>query len=225
MKDEKNGESPAVGDIKITTKTLDIESVDYDIKDGKPEEKALTDKSGITIRTQALDFRATDKEGKAVGRATLNAKAVELKSMDIDKDSKDDKQLAAGSTMLLVSEKMYAGAKDDKNKSKQMQLSSEKVGVFAKTTAEIQQEKATVQLDGGNVSVGGSKTNVFGETTVNGKAAFKADVTAPKATIDNLEAKTSFKSANISDGIAIPGAPSTASLSQKLKAEDAPKSK
>ncbi len=225
MKDEKNGESPAVGDIKITTKTLDIESVDYDIKDGKPEEKALTDKSGITIRTQALDFRATDKEGKAVGHATLNAKAVELKSMDIDKDSKDDKQLAAGSTMLLVSEKMYAGAKDDKNKSKQVQLSSEKVGVFAKTTAEIQQEKATVQLDGGNVSVGGSKTNVFGETTVNGKAAFKADVTAPKATVDNLEAKTSFKSTNISDGIAVPGAPSTASLSQKLKAEDAPKAK
>ena len=225
MKDEKSGESPAVGDIKITTKTLDIESVDYDIKDGKPEEKALTDKSGITIRTQALDFRATDKEGKAVGHATLNAKAVEIKSMDIDKDSKDDKQLAAGSTMLLVSEKMYAGAKDDKNKSKQVQLSSEKVGVFAKTTAELQQEKATVQLDGGNVSIGGGKTNVFGETTINGKTAFKADVTAPKAAIDNVEAKSSFKSPNISDGMAVPGAPSSASLSQKLKAEDAPKAK
>ena len=145
--------------------------------------------------------------------------------MDIDKDSKDDKQLAAGSTMLLVSEKMYAGAKDDKNKSKQVQLSSEKVGVFAKTTAELQQEKATVQLDGGNVSIGGGKTNVFGETTVNGKTAFKADVTAPKAAIDNVEAKSSFKSPNISDGMAVPGAPSSASLSQKLKAEDAPKAK
>ena len=225
MKDEKSGEAPATGDIRITTKTMEIESVDYDIKDGKPEEKALTDKSGISIRTQSLDFRATDKDGKAVGKAVINAKAVEIKSMDTDKDSKADKQMAAGSTMLLLAEKMYAGARDDKNKSKQLQLSSEKVGVFAKTTAELQQDKATVQLDGGNVSVGGSKTNVFGETTVNGKAAFKADVTAPKATIDNLEAKTSFKTTNISDGIAVPGAPSTASLSQKLKAEDAPKAK
>lgn len=223
MKDEKNGESPATGDIRITTKTMEVESVDYDIKDGKPEEKALTEKSLISIRTQALDFRATDKEGKAVGRATVNAKALEFKSMDIDKDSKDDKQLAQGSTMLLVSEKMYGGAKDEKNRSKQLQLSSEKVGVFAKTTAEIQQEKATVQLDGGKLNAGSDKTALFGETTVNGKTAFKADVTAPKATIDNLEAKTSFKSTNISDGIAVPGAPSTASLSTKLKAEDAPK--
>ena len=80
-----------------------------------------------------------------------------------------------------------------------------------------------MQLDGGKLNAGGDKTALFGETTVNGKTAFKADVTAPKATIDNLEAKTSFKSTNISDGIAVPGAPSTASLSTKLKAEDAPK--
>ncbi|MBP5398321.1 MAG: hypothetical protein J6Y32_06850 [Bacteroidales bacterium] len=225
MKDEKGGESPATGDIKILTKTMEIESVDYDIKDGKPEEKDITDKSAITIRTQALDFRATDKDGKAVGRATVNAKAVEIKSMNIDKDSKDDKELAQGSSMVLVAEKMYAGASDDKKQSKQFQLSSEKVGVFAKTTAEFQQDKATVQLDGGNLNVGGSKTALFGETTVNGKTAFKADVTAPKATVDNLEAKTSFKSTNISDGIPVPGAPSTASLSTKLKAEEAPKAK
>lgn len=225
MKDAKGGESSATGDVKILTKTMEIESVDYDIKDGKPEEKDITDKSAISIRTQALDFRATDKDGKAVGRATINAKALEFKSMDIDKDSLDDKSLAEGSSMLLVSEKVYAGAKDDKNKSKQLQLSSEKVGVFAKTTAEIQQDKATVQLDGGNLNVGGSKTALFGDTTVNGKADFKADVTAPKATVDNLEAKTSFKSTNISDGIPVPGAPSSVSLSAKLKAEDAPKAK
>jgi hypothetical protein len=45
-----------------------------------------------------------------------------------------------------------------------------------------------------------------------------------KATADNIEAKTSFKSKNISDGIAVPGAPSTAKLSAKLSEDDAPTS-
>jgi hypothetical protein len=90
---------------------------------------------------------------------------------------------------------------------------------------EIQQGdgKAVVQLDGGNASVGGSKTQLFGATTINGKTEVKDELKAPQATIDNLEAKTSFKSQNISDGIAVPGAAAGGSLSAKLKTEDAPK--
>jgi len=71
--------------------------------------------------------------------------------------------------------------------------------------------------------VGGSKTQVYGDTTINAKAEIKGDLKAPKAAIDNLEAKTSFKSPNISDGFAVPGAPGGGSLSAKLKTEDAPK--
>ena len=74
-------------------------------------------------------------------------------------------------------------------------------------------------------SVSGSKVQIYGESTINGKTQVKDELKAPKATIDNLEAKTSFKSSNISDGIAIPGAPSSANLSTKLKAEDAPEKK
>ena len=81
-----------------------------------------------------------------------------------------------------------------------------------------------VQLDGGNIAIGGSKVQFYGDNTMNGKTDFKGDVTAPKLTADNLEAKTSFKSKNISDGIAVPGAPSTAKLSAKLKEDDAPES-
>ena len=80
-----------------------------------------------------------------------------------------------------------------------------------------------MQLSGGNTSLGGSKTQVYGETTINAKIEVKDEIKAPKATIDNLEAKTSFKSQNISDGIAVPGAPASGSLSAKLKTEDAPK--
>lgn len=80
-----------------------------------------------------------------------------------------------------------------------------------------------VQLSGGNASVGGSKTQVYGDTTINAKTDIKGDLKAPKATIDNVEAKSSFKSSNISDGIAVPGAGGGGSLSAKLKSEDAPK--
>ena len=53
--------------------------------------------------------------------------------------------------------------------------------------------------------------------------SMRQSIKAPKAVIDNIEAKSSFKSTNISDGIAVPGAAAGGSLSAKLKTEDAPK--
>jgi hypothetical protein len=120
---------------------------------------------------------------------------------------------------------MYMGAKSKDIKSKKMQAMSEEIGLLADKTFEAQQDdgKAVVQLSGGNLAVGGSKSQIYGDTTINAKTEIKGDVKAPKATIDNLEAKSSFKSSNISDGIAVPGAGGGGSLSAKLKAEDAPK--
>ena len=74
------------------------------------------------------------------------------------------------------------------------------------------------------MALSGSKAEFYGDNTINGKSDFKADVTMKKATADNIEAKTSFKSKNISDGIAVPGAPSSAKLSAKLSEDDAPTS-
>ena len=127
--------------------------------------------------------------------------------------------------MVLLSEKMFVGAKDEKNKSKSLQAVSEEVGLFADKTLEAQQDKgkAIVQLSGGNTAIGGSKTEIYGATTIQAATEIKDELKAPKATIENIEAKTSFKSPNISDGVAVPGAPSSAQLSAKLKAEDAPK--
>ena len=120
---------------------------------------------------------------------------------------------------------MYVGAKSKDVKSKKIQAVSEEIGAFADKTLEIQQGdgKAVVQLDGGNASVGGSKTGIFGATTINDKTEVKGELKAPKATIDNLEAKSSFKSPNISDGMGVGGAGGGGSLSAKLKTEDAPK--
>jgi hypothetical protein len=145
--------------------------------------------------------------------------------MDVEKEKRTDDKLAAGSTMVLVSEKMYVGAKSKDVKSKKLQAVSEEVGLFADKTLETQQGdgKATLQLADGKAALGGSETQVYGKTTINAATEVKAELKAPKATIDNVEAKSSFKSPNISDGIAVPGAPSSAKLSAKLKTEDAPK--
>ena len=172
-----------------------------------------------------MGLNAVDAEGKATGSININAKAVGVKSMDVDKEKLTDDKLAGGSTMTLVSEKMYVGAKSKSVKSKKIQAMSDEIGAFADKTLEIQQDggKALVQLSGGNASMGGSKSQIYGATTINGKAEVKGDLKAPKGQFDNLEAKTSFKSQNISDGFAIPGAPGGGSLSAKLKTEDAPK--
>ena len=200
----------AQGDIIVKSKTFTLESTDNDSESGNAKEKALTKGGSVAIRAEKLDLSATDTEGKA---------------MDVEKEKRTDDKLAAGSTMTIVAEKMYFGAKSNDVKSKKVQVMSEEVGAFADKTLEIQQDngKAMVQLTGGNTSVGGSKTQLYGPTTINAKTEVKDELKAPKATIDNLEAKTSFKSTNISDGIAVPAPPSTANLSAKLKTEDAPK--
>ena len=217
---EYNGE----GDVIIRSKTMTVESLDYEVKDGKLETKALTKDGKIAVRAEKMDFLAADAEGKATGSISVNAKAVSVKSMDVDKEKLTDDKLAAGSSMTLVSEKMYVGAKSKDVKSKKLQAVSEEIGAFADKTLEIQQGdgKAVVQLSGGNASMGGSKSALYGDTTINGKADVKGDVKAPKGVFDNLEAKSSFKSSNISDGIAVPGAAGGGSLSAKLKTEDAP---
>ena len=187
----------AEGDIIVRSKTFTLESTDNDLENGEAKEKALTAGGQVKVRAPKMEFSGTDTEGK----------------------------LADGSTMVLASDKMFVGGTSKDVKGKKLQAVSEEMGLFADKTFEAQQGdgKAVVQLDGGNTAVGGSKNAVFGDTTINGKTDIKGDVTAPKATIDNVEAKSSFKSTNIQDGMAVPGAASAASLSAKLQLEDAPK--
>ena len=216
------GEYKAEGDIVLRAKNVAVETLDYEVKDGKLSPKTLTQGSAIAIRSESMSMLAADTEGKATGSISINAKAVSVKSMDVDKEKLEDKSLAEGSTMLLLSEKMYVGAKDKSNKSKKVQAVSEEMGLFADKTFEAQQGdgKAVVQLEGGNAAVSGSKTQLYGATTVNAKMEVKDEVKAPKATIDNIEAKSSFKSPNISDGVAVPASGGAGSLSTKLKTED-----
>lgn len=219
---KENIDLPAEGSVRVASKAIRVEAVDYGTKDNKTEEKSLTKEGSFTLRAETINLNATDTEGKATGSIAANAKAVELKSMDVDKEKRTDKSLAAGSTLLLLAEKVFAGAKDQKTKSKGVQVASAEVGLFGDKTVELQQDggKAILQLSGGNASLSGSKTTFYGETTVEGKVTFKSDVTAGTVDMKNLKVQTSFKTPYTTEGMAVPGAPSTAKLSAKLKEEE-----
>lgn len=206
-----------------TTGSFDVRAKNMTLSSADKDDTAT---GCLNVKTENVTLASVDNSGKAIGQFCLNSKDIFVKSMDTD-DKGADKSLAAGGNMVLVSEKMFVGRTDKDNLSKELQLSSEKTGIYGKTTAEVQQgeAKAVVQLDGGNVAIGASKAEFYGDNTVNGKSDFKGDVTMKKLTADNIEAKTSLKSKNISDGIAVPGGPSSAKLSAKLKEADAPKAK
>ena len=219
-----SGEYTAEGDVIFKTKNLTVDCVDYEVSDGELKMKAQTADGTVSVRAENTNFLSADAEGKATGNFTVNAKAVTIKSMDVDKDSLADSALAASSTMVLLSEKMYVGAKSSDVKSKKVQVASEEIGAFADNTFEAQQgeAKAVVQLADSKASISGDKTQIYGDTTIEAKTEIKDELKAPKATIDHVEAKSSFKSPNIKDGASAGGGGGGGSLSAKLTLEDAP---
>lgn len=218
---DKNTDLPAEGSVRVVSKAIQVEAVDYETKDDKTEEKSLTKEGSFTLRAEKINLNATDTEGKATGTIAANAKTVEVKAMDVDKEKRTDKELAAGSSLLLLAEKVYAGARDKKTRSKSVQVASDKVGLFGDTTVELQQDgKAILQLSGGDAALSGSKTTLYGEMTSQGKTTFKSDVTAGTVEMKNLKVDSSFKTPYTTEGVSVPGAPSTAKLSAKLSEEE-----
>lgn len=218
---DKNTDLPAEGSVRVVSKAIQVEAVDYETKDDKTEEKSLTQEGSFTLRAEKINLNATDTEGKATGTIAANAKTVEVKAMDVDKEKRTDKELAAGSSLLLLAEKVYAGARDKKARSKNVQVASDKVGLFGDTTVELQQDgKAILQLSGGDAALSGSKTTLYGEMTSQGKTTFKSDVTAGTVEMKNLKVDSSFKTPYTTEGVSVPGAPSTAKLGAKLSEEE-----
>ena len=227
--DEKreNADITAIGDMTIVTKTLSVKAIDSELKDKKIEEKALTKDSKFSFRAETITAEATDTEGKSTGNISLNAKDIKVAAMNVDKEKRTDKELAAESQMVLLADNMFVGSSDKNTKSKMVQVASDKVGLLATTTAEIQQgeAKAVVTLDGGNLTAGSSKNELNGDTTIAGKAEIKGETTAPSGKFDSLQAGKSFKSPNISDGMGAPSAAQAGKPAAKLQEEEAKKEK
>ena len=195
----------AEGDIIVRSKTLSVESIDHDVENGEATEKALTAGSTVSIRAEKTDLAATDTEGKATGSVNINAKAVNVKSMDVDKENRTDSNLAEGSTMTLVSETLYIGAQSDDVKSKLVQAQSEEITLAADKTLKAQQdkEKALLQLADGKSTLKSDANTINGDTTLSDNAEVKGEIKSPKATIDHIKANSSLNSPNISDGMAV----------------------
>lgn len=195
----------AEGDIIVRSKTLSVESIDHDVENGEATEKALTAGSTVSIRAEKTDLAATDTEGKATGSVNINAKAVNVKSMDVDKENRTDSNLAEGSTMTLVSETLYIGAQSDDVKSKLVQAQSEEITLAADKTLKALQdkEKALLQLADGKSTLKSDANTINGDTTLSDNAEVKGEIKSPKATIDHIKANCSLNSPNISDGMAV----------------------
>lgn len=213
------------GNVTVTSRNVTVQTVDTELKDKKITEKALTKDGTVKIRAQVISVDSTDTEGKSAGDINLNGKNIRIASMDVDKDKRTDKSMAAGSQMVLLSEKMFTGSSDKKNKSKLVQVVSDKVSIIGDTTAEMQQgeSKAVVTLDGGNLSAGGGKVELSGDTTIKGKADIKGDVEAPNGKFKGVEAGGKFKSPSISDGMMGGTAGVAGKPSAKMKMEEAQK--
>ena len=212
--------------IKLRAKTIEVSTessanIEAD-EQGNTTKADYTAEGDLLVRSKTVTVESTDADGKATGSVSINAKAIAMKSMDTDKESHADSALAAGSTMVLVSEKMSVGAVSKDVKSKKLQTISEEIGLFADKTLEAQQGegKAVVQLSDGNAAFSGSKTQLFGETTVNANTEIKGEIKAPKASIDAVEAKSALKSPNIQDGMAAGAPGGGGSLSVKLQVEE-----
>ena len=173
------------------------------------------------MRLENIDVSVTDTKGKAAGKVLVNAKKVEVKSVDVDKEHGTDKALSTGSSMLLLSEKMFIGSRDSKTRSKQMQIVSDKAMVLADSTLELQQDKAIVQLSGGNTALSGGSLELYGKTSLQGDVTAKGAIKGEDLEVKNMEVKSSFKSPCTSEGFSVPSAPASAKLTGKLKEEEA----
>ncbi len=222
--EHSKGDICVEGNVTIQSKNITVEAIDREVKEANadPTEKALAAEGTISMRARTIKAEATETDGKSTGSIALNAKDVKVASMDVDKDSRKDKALAEGSQMLLASDKMLLGSKNKETKSKLLQLSSDKVGIFATTTAEMQQgeAKAVVTLNGEKAIVGSSENKIAGNMVVVGDSDFKGEVKSPSGNIDVLHVGTSFSSPNIKDGMGPANGTRPESPAGKLKEEE-----
>ena len=195
----------AEGDVIINSKTFALKATENELSGSETKETALSAGSKVAIRAEKIDFAATDTEGKATGSISANAKDIAVKSMDVEKENRTDNKLAEGGTMLLVSEKMTIGAKSKDVKSKSVLAQSEEITLQADKTVDIQQgeAKAEMKLAEGKATISADKAEITCETTIGANTEVKGTVKAPKGEFDNLKAKSSFNSPNISDGMGV----------------------
>ena len=217
----KKGNYPAKGDVIIKSKNVSLKSVDYEFKDNKKKEKSLTAGGRLSARFENVNIETTDTEGKATGKISLNSKKLKLRSMDLDKDSRKPKELSKDSSAILLSNVMFIG--DSKQESNAVQIFSDTVRLFGKSSVVLSQGKdydsniamtdKNMAFNSGNVEFISKATKLYSDIKIT-----EGSLTAPTATITELEVKSNLKTPSITDGFSTGGAP----LKTSAKKSDPP---
>ena len=221
----------ATGSVSILSKDISLKAMDYEQKNDEYMEKGMAANGKINIAAKTIELSAAtpsnveyDDDGnvkkgsyKAEGDIIMRSKNVSVETVDYEvSDGKlKTKAVAKDSKMLLLSEKMMLGSEKKDVKSKKFQVVTEELGLFADKTLEAQQgeKKSVVQLADGKLGLGSSGNTIYGDLDL------KSPVKGPKGTFDNVEAKSAFKSPNISDGMAVGGG-GAGNISTKLTIEE-----
>ena len=136
---------------------------------------------------------------KAEGDIIMKSKNITMETVDYDVEGGNakTKAVAQGSKLLLLAETITAGMETKDFKSKKIEATSEEIAIGADKTFEAQQgeKKASVKLADGKMNLASSGNEVKGKTE------FKDAVQGTELTMNKVEAKQSFKSMNIKDGM------------------------
>jgi len=203
----------AAGSIAILSKDISLEAMDYEKKDEDYNEKGLAKDGKISIAAKTIEVSAASPSGvehdddghikkgsyKAEGDIIMKSKNVTIETVDYDVDggTAKTKAVAQGSNLLLLAETITAGMETKDFKSKKIEATSEEIAIGADKTFEAQQgeKKASVKLADGKMNLASSGNEVKGKTE------FKDAVQGTELTMNKVEAKQSFKSMNIKDGM------------------------
>lgn len=206
-------EISATGAVAILSKDISLEAMDYEKKDEDYNEKGLANDGRVSIAAKTIEVSAASPSGvehdddghvkkgsyKAEGDIILKSKNITMETVDYDvADGKSTtKAIPEGSKVLLLSETMSVGLEGDDFRSKKIETSSEEIAIAANKTYEVKQgeDKASIKLADGKMNLSSGGNEVKGETE------FKDAVKGTDLTMNKVEAKQSFKSPNIQDGM------------------------
>ena len=204
----------ATGSVAILSKEISLEAMDYEKKDEEYNEKGLAANGKISIAAKTIEVSAASPSGvehdddghvkkgsyKAEGDIIMKSKNITMETVDYDVDGGNakTKAVAQGSKLLLLAETITAGKEGDDFKSKKIDaMASEDITLKGEKTFTAQQgdDKASVKLADGKMNLASSGNEVKGKTE------FKDAVQGTELTMNKVEAKQSFKSMNIKDGM------------------------
>lgn len=195
-------EFPADGEVRINSKDIILESLDNEFDPNglhERKEKALSKGSQIKMRTERINMQATTTDGKATGGIRMNAKDLEMWSVDL---GQNDPALTKDGVMAVMSERIYLGySKEESLKSHKVQAWADKITLLgSKVVQAVQGKKKTddaafLQLKEGNAQLKGKATELHGDTEVVG------DTTLHKTTVGDIEIQGELKSNYIGGGV------------------------